>query len=151
MTTLKVLDREPLPNDIIEFKKTVNIANSADDSTDDSCPSINDLVDTQTKTQQICDNLEFQDKVKSEKLRLERNKQYLLKLKNQQEQIDQLNSVIQDLDEKRQSRALISDQSRVLQYKKQKEDASTIRDLANQRLESQANNQLYMDVKLNTD
>jgi hypothetical protein len=98
----------------------------------------------------MCDALEYQDKIKSEKLRLERNKQYLLKLKNQQEQIDQLNSVIQDLDSKRQARAVVSDQARVFQYQKQKTDASTIRDLANQRLESQANNQLYMDVKINT-
>ena len=109
------------------------------------------MVNTQTQTQQICDNLEYQDKVKSEKIRLERNKQYLLKLQNQQEQIDQLNSVIQELDSKRQARAQISDQARVLQYQKQKEDASTIRDLANQRLESQANNQLFMDFKINTD
>ena len=31
---------------------------------------------------------------------------------------------------------------------KQKGDAASIRDLANQRLESQDNNKLYMDVKL---
>ena len=53
---------------------------------------------------------------------------------------------IQSLEDKRQARAKTSDQVRVLQYQKQKADASTIRDLANQRLESQANNQLYMDL-----
>ena len=148
--TLKVLDKTPSPNEIADFQKNVNILNSTSTGDDNTCPNINDLVNTQTQTQQICDTLEFQDKVKSEKIRLERNKQYLLKLKNQQEQIDQLNSVIEDLDSKRQARAQISDQARVLQYQNQKADASTIRDLANQRLESQANNQLYMDVKVNT-
>ena len=123
-------------------------SSSGDDS--DMCPNINDLVDTQTRTQQICDTLEYQDKVKSEKIRLERNNQYLLKLKNQQQQIDQLNSVIEELDSKRQERAEIADQARVLQYQNQKASASTIRDLANQRLESQANNQMYMDFKINT-
>jgi hypothetical protein len=150
INTLKVLDKPPSPSQIADFKKTVNILNSS--STDDSgiCPNINDLVDTQTRTQQICDTLEYQDKVKSEKLRLERNKQYLLKLKNQQQQIDQLNSVIEDLDSKRQARAQIADQARVLQYQNQKASASKVRDLANQRLESQENNQLYMDFKINT-
>ena len=150
ITTLKVLDKNPGTTDVADFKKNINILNST--STDDTstCPNINDLVNTQTQTQQICDTLEYQDKVKSEKIRLERNKQYLLKLQNQQEQIDQLNSVIQDLDNKRQARAQISDQARVLQYQNQKADASTIRDLANQRLESQANNQLYVDFKINT-
>ena len=150
IATLKVLDKVPSLPEIADFKKTVNILNASSTEDSDVCPNINDLVDTQTKTQQICDTLEFQDKVKSEKIRLERNKQYLLKLQNQQEQIDQLNSVIEDLDSKRQSRVQIADQARVLQYQNQKASASTIRDLANQRLESQANNQLYMDFKINS-
>ena len=107
------------------------------------------MIETQTKTQQICDNIEFQDKVKAEKIRLERNKQYLLKLKNQQEQIDELNNIIQDLENKRQSRATTADQSRVLQYQQQKSDASQIRDLANQRLESQDAHKLFMNLNLN--
>ena len=71
-------------------------------------------------------------------------------MKDQQDQVDQLNTVIQDLESKRQARAQSADQLRVLQYQKQKSDASTIRDLANQRLESQDNNQLYLDVNVNT-
>ena len=146
-----ILDKSPTATDISDYKRTVNLlTTSASTSGSDTgiCPSINDLVDTQSKTQKICDNLEFQDKVKSEKLRLERNKQYLLKLKDQQEQVDQLNMVIQDLETKRQARANLSDQARLLQYQKQKGDASTVRDLANQRLQSQANNQLYMDLNI---
>ena len=149
ITKVTVLEKAPSTTEISDYKRTIELIQSSKSEPNGNsniCPSINELVDTQTKTQQICDNMEYQDKVKSEKLRLERNKQYLLKLKDQQDQIDQLNNAIQDLEEKRQSRANISDQVRVLQYQKQKGDSSTIRDLANQRLESQANNQLYMDV-----
>ena len=152
ITNLKVLDKTPSTTEISDYKQSVNlITSSQNDSSNNTniCPSINELVDTQNKTQQICDNMEYQDKIKSEKLRLERNKQYLLKLKDQQDQIEQLNTAIQSLEDKRQARALVSDQARVLQYQKQKEDSSTIRDLANQRLESQANNQLYMNVSVN--
>jgi hypothetical protein len=152
VTNLKVLDKTPSNTEISDYKQSVNlITSSQNDSSNNTniCPSINELVDTQNKTQQICDNMEYQDKIKSEKLRLERNKQYLLKLKDQQDQIEQLNTAIQSLEDKRQARALVSDQARVLQYQKQKEDSSTIRDLANQRLESQANNQLYMNVSVN--
>jgi len=150
--TFTALCKVPNASEISDYKRTVNTINQSTSNSDSSanvCPSINELVDTQTKTQQICDNLEYQDKVKSEKIRLERNKQYLLKLKEQQEQVDQLNMVIQDLETKRAARAAVNDQARVLQYQNQKASASTIRDLANQRLESQANNQLYMDVKVN--
>ena len=140
----------PLLNDINDYKRSVNVQlNQANSNDLNLCPNIDTLLETQTKTQQICDNLEYQDKIKSEKLRLERNKQYLLKLKKQQEQVDELNSIIQDLENKRANRDTISDQVRVLQYQKQKGDAASIRDLANQRLESQDNNKLYMDVKLN--
>jgi len=148
---IKVLNNNPNANDILNYKQSVNLIQSNQDENTNTniCPSINELVDTQTKTQKICDNMEYQDKLKSEKLRLERNKQYLLKLKTQQEQIDQLNTAIQSLEDKRKSRAEVSDQVRILQYQKQKADASTIRDLANQRLESQDNNKLYMDVNIN--
>ena len=116
--------------------------------TSPKCPEIDTLLSQQSTVQQICDSLEYQDKTKSEKLRTERNKQYLLKLQNQQKEIDQLNTVIQTLDNQRQSRAEVSDQVRLLQYKKQQGDANNIISLANQRLDSQANNQLYFDVNI---
>ena len=151
ITGLTVLGKAPTAVDISDYKKNVNSALNSIESEQSGniCPNINELVDKQTKTQQICDNLEFQDKTKTEKLRLERNKQYLLKLQNQQEQIDQLNNVINTLETQRENRAQTSDKVRVLQYQKQAEDASTVRDLANQRLNSQDNNQLYLDVKVN--
>ena len=151
ITEINANGKIPITDDITNYKQIVNTLKqtSGSDNTLNICPNINVIADTQSKTQLICDNLEYQDKVKTEKLRLERNKQYLLKLQEQQSQVDQLNLVIQDLENKRQLRDTSGDQVRVLQYQKQKSDASTIRDLANQRIDSQANNQLYMDVSLN--
>ena len=140
----------PNDEDIKDFRRYVNIKLNKNNINEiNVCPTIDNLLEQQNKTQQICDNLEYQDKIKSEKIRLERNKQYLLKLKNQHEQIDELNNVIQDLEDKREHRSNTADKIRVLQYQKQKGDASTIRDLANQRLESQDKNKLFMDVNLN--
>jgi hypothetical protein len=141
----------PSPTNISDYQRTINALLSASTNGQnlDICPSVDTLVTKQNQAQQICDNLEYQDKVKSEKLRLERNKQYLLKLQQQQQQIDQLNEVIQTLDSKRHGREQTSDIARVLQYQQQKGTASSVRDLANQRLQSQANNQLYLDVNIN--
>ena len=150
LNAITINSSKPNSDDITEFKATVNLVINKNNSLETNiCPSINELVDKQNKTQEICDNLEYQDKIKSEKIRLERNKQYLLKLKNQQEQISDLNKVIHELEDKREARATTADQIRVLQYQKQKGDASTIRDLANQRIESQDNNKLFMDLNLN--
>jgi hypothetical protein len=150
ISSISINGKDPDDNDIKDYKRNVNLVlNKSSNDESNICPNIDTLIEKQTKTQQICDNLEYQDKVKSEKIRLERNKQYLLKLKNQQEQIDELNNVIQDLETKRTTKDTTADQIRVLQYQKQKSDASTIRDLANQRLESQDKNKLFMDVNLN--
>ena len=149
ITKISALGNFPTDADILTYKENSNsLLNISAELTTNVCPSIIDLVDKKSTSQQLYDNLEYQDKIKSEKLRLEKNKQYLLKLQNQREQIDQLNNVIKTLDTKRQSRDQITDQVRVLQYKKQQGDTSTIRDLANQRLESQANNKLYVDVNV---
>jgi len=154
ITNMSVLCKKPTNNDISDYKRTVNLAlvgsgEVADSS--DVCPSIDQLIVKQNQAQQICDNIEYQDKIKSEKLRLERNKQYLLKLKDQQEQIDKLNNLITYLDSKRQQRNKTSDYSRVMQYQQQKNTANTVRDIANQRLESQDNNRLFMNVNINTE
>jgi len=149
--TITCLYTIPSASEITAYKQNVNFLMNSSSGSDNTgvCPSINELINKQTMTQQVCDNLEYQDKVKSEKIRLERNKQYLLKLKNQQDQIDQLNMAIQDLENKRQTRSQTADQIRVLQYQKQKADVSSVIDLANQRLTSQDKNNLYMDVNLN--
>jgi hypothetical protein len=149
---LMVYGNTPTNMDITNYQKTVNLLLNASktNASLDVCPSMDDLVSKQNQAQAICDNLDYQDRIKSEKIRLEKNKQYLLKLQEQQKQIDQLNTVIQTLDTKRQIRDKNVDTARLLQYQQQKETASTIRDLALQRQQSQANNQLYMDVNINT-
>jgi len=155
ITNMNVLCKKPNNKDITDYKRTVNLAlaGSGDmsESASDVCPSMDQLIVKQNQAQQICDNIEYQDKIKSEKLRLERNKQYLLKLKDQQEQIDKLNNLITYLDTKRLQRNKTADYSRVMQYQQQKNTANTVRDVANQRLESQDNNRLFMNVNINTE
>jgi len=151
LSNLKGYGNIPNQKDISDYQKTINalLSSSNKEQILDVCPSVDNLIVKQNQAQQICDNLEYQDKIKSEKLRLEKNKQYLLKLKQQQDEIDQLNSVITSLDSKRQTRMTSSDMARVAQYQHQRQIASTVRDIANQRLQSQNNNQLYMDININ--
>lgn len=141
----------PTQTQITDYQRNVNtiLNNSNNNMKLDICPSIDNLVIKQNQAQQICDNIEYQDKIKSEKIRLERNKQYLLKLKQQQEEIDKLNSVINTLDIRRQQRTQNADITRLLQYQDQKNISNSIRDLANERLNAQQANQLYLDVNIN--
>ena len=151
INTLYGYGATPTMDNINDYKRVVNtLLNNSQNTNLDICPSVDELVNKQNQVQQICDNLEYQDKVKSEKLRLEKNKQYLLKLQEQQQHVDQLNQVIQTLDTKRQLRDKQADVARVFQYQQQKSTASSVLDLANKRLESQNNNKLYLDVNMSS-
>lgn len=140
----------PSATDIQEYQRTAQMATSGNTDTLslDICPSMNDLIEKQVQAQQLCDTLEYQDKIKSEKIRMDKNKQYLIKLKAQQDQIDNLNKAITQLQSTRSARDKSTDMLRVAQYQNQKNAVSTVRDLANQRLQSQDNNNLYLNVNL---
>lgn len=151
INSLQGYGSSPSQNNITDYKRTVNALLSVSSQSEnvDICPSMDNLIVKQNQAQQICDNLEYQDKIKTEKIRLERNKQYLLKLKQQQEQIDKLNQVIQTLNIKQQKLAKADDIARVLQYQQQKGLVSKVSDIANERIQSQDNNQLHLDVNFN--
>lgn len=143
---------KPSSTDIQNFQRNAQMAITGSSgsamSNLDICPSMNTIIEKQVQAQQLCDALEYQDKIKAEQIRLDKNKQYLTKLKSQQEQIDQLNNAISQLQNKRIARDQNNDIARVMRYKNQKESATTIRDLANQRLQSQDTNNLHLNVNI---
>jgi hypothetical protein len=145
-----VYGNQPTGNEIQDFQRSAQTATSgsSDSLSLDICPNMSELVEKQVQAQQLCDAIEYQDKIKSEKIRMDKNKQYLIKLKAQQDQIDQLNGAISQLQSKRTTRDQSNDMARVVRYQNQKGAASTVRDLANQRLQSQDANSLYLNVNL---
>jgi hypothetical protein len=142
----------PSSTDIQNFQRTAQMLKAgsfgAAVSNLDICPSMDSIIEKQIQAQQLCDSLEYQDKIKAEQIRLDKNKQYLTKLKSQQDQIDQLNQAISQLQNKRITRDKNNDVARVMRYKNQKEAATTVRDLANQRLQSQEANNLHLNVNI---
>jgi len=96
-------------------------------------------------TDKLCRALEYQDLIRNEKNKLERNKQYLIKLKDQEDEIIKLEKLIKNLKENRKSRQDAKDLYNLARYEKQAgEEAKTI-ELAKSRLE----NQKKMNVNLN--
>ena len=79
---------------------------------------------------------------------MDKNNQYLIKLKGQQDNIDQLNQAISQLQTTRSARDTSADMARVARYQNQKTSASTVRDIANQRLQSQDANNLNLNVTI---
>lgn len=115
----------------------------------DVCPSdISEIIKVQKTTQDICDNIEYQDKIKAEKAKLEREKVYLIKLKSQYDEIKGLQNTINALEARKQQRNENADAMRLLQYQKQKAQAAELRSVALDKATQYDKNQLYFDVNL---
>lgn len=96
-----------------------------------------DILSNMTTTQNICQVLENQDKIATEKIKMERNKQYLLKLKQQADEISALEGQINALQTSRESRIKNEDNLNLVRYQNQVGTEARVADLVNQRLANQ--------------
>lgn len=119
-------------------------------SADDMCPSLSAMEEKLRLTDQICARLEYNDKIKNERIKLERNKQYIMKLKQQDEEIKKLENIIRTLQEKRENRDAYNDALKLAQLEKQKKQAAVIQDLAQDRISHRKSNVVNVDVNLKT-
>jgi hypothetical protein len=117
-------------------------------SADDMCPSLEAMEEKLKLTDQICARLEYNDKIKNERIKLERNKQYILKLKQQDEEIKKLENIVKSLQDKRENRDVYNDALRLSQLEKQKRQAAVIQDLAQDRVNHRKSNVVNIDVNL---
>lgn len=117
-------------------------------SADDMCPNLSAIEDKLRLTDQICARLEYNDKIRNERIKLERNKQYILKLKQQDDEIKKLEKVIRSLQDKREDRDAYNDALRLAQFNKQKKQAAVIRDLAEERDRLRKNNVINVQMNL---
>ena len=88
-------------------------------------------------TKNLCSILEYQDQVNSEKIKVEKNKQYLIKLQEQADEIAQLETLITNLKQDRDKRIASNDALNLARLQKQKGEAAKLTDLAKQRIDSQ--------------
>lgn len=115
---------------------------------DELCPSLSGIENQMKLADTICERIEYNDKIKNERLKLERNKQYILKLKSQDEEIDQLEKIINELQKKRNKRDTYNDSIRLAQLQEQKKKAVMIKELANKRINHKNDNQVNVELNL---
>ena len=112
------------------------------------CPSVDIINNNQNLTKQLCDELENQDKLRIEQIKLEKEKQYLIKLKKQDDDITNLQAQITAIENNRKNRDAVLDNLKLAQFQKQREEAVQLRDAANEQLSAQKVNSLNLDVNL---
>lgn len=70
----------------------------------EQCPSINQIMRKQLQTQQICEALEYKDRIRNAKLVYEKEKTYLKKLASQEKDLKDLETIIKGLIDKKNKR-----------------------------------------------
>lgn len=121
---------------------------SVEYSADELCPSLGGIEHQMKLADTICERIEYNDKIKNERLKLERNKQYIMKLKAQDEEIEKLEKLIKSLQEKRDSRDAYNDALRLAQLQEQKKKASLVKKLVDKRVKHKNRNQVQLELNL---
>jgi hypothetical protein len=85
----------------------------------DGCGSISDLLGKQSEIQQLCDALELQDQIKENNQRIQKNRQYILQLEEQDQKIANLEQVVDKMKHLRDLRQTENDTALMAQKDKQ--------------------------------
>jgi hypothetical protein len=96
-----------------------------------------DILNNIKTTQNLCQILEYQDQISNEKMKMERNKQYLLKLQQQSDEISQLEAQIKSLQDSRSTRIKNTDALTLARYQQQTGTEAKVADMVKQRLDNQ--------------
>lgn len=96
-----------------------------------------DLLNSFVETDKLCRALELNDEIKNERSRLGKNKIYLAKLEEQEVEISRLTKLINDLEKQNLDRQKTDEIYTLSKYQKQKEEEAKVKDLVEQRLDSQ--------------
>jgi hypothetical protein len=110
--------------------------------------SVSELLNQQSEIQQLCDALELQDQIKENNQRIQKNKQYLTELEEQDKKIVELEEIVEKMKHIRAVREKNNDHKMVDQELKQ----NKIETQLSQLVEDRKNNmkQINLNLKLNT-
>jgi len=114
---------------------------------DQQCGSVSDLVSKQSDIITLCDALEQQEKIRENKMKIERNKKYHLQMEEQDKQIKKLEELMKDLTNFRKHRTNLDDNQLLEQKKVQDEMEMKLRKLAEERLENQKKFKVNLNIK----
>ena len=115
----------------------------------DGCGSISDLLGKQSEIQQLCDALELQDQIKENNQRIQKNRQYILQLEEQDKKIANLEQVVDKMKHLRELRQKENDGALMAQKDKQSKIDKQIQELVKDRKNKLKH--INLNVNLNGD
>ena len=132
-------------NNVVEtFKNNKNKNDKNKSESFHAIKNVNNELENYDKLNKLCEAVELQDEIKQEKLKLEKTKQYYLKLQKQKDEITSLEEKIQKLQKVRNDRTKSNDALNLIKYEKQATDEEKIR----QKMLNTLDNQKVLDIDL---
>lgn len=137
---------EASKNDVSAFK----LQNSLTDirgsiNPDDVCPGIDGLINEQLSAEVIIDSLDYQEKVKDEKVKLQSNKEALLHLLEQKEKIASVGAMIDKIEELQARRNMETDALNAIRLTKQIDEINKLKEVLDARIKQNEKNTYTFD------
>lgn len=134
--------------EVIAYKeKSKNEYCTSDSDTSDLSNSASTLLSQQLEIQQLCDTMEMQDKIKENNQKIQKNRQYLIQLEEQDRKIAALEDVVEKMKHLRLVREKTSDTNMAAEKIKQQNIESQLAQLIKDRNKNMK--QLNVTLKLN--
>ena len=112
------------------------------------CPDIQGLISKHLDAETIVDSIEYLDKINTEKVKLSSNKDNLLTLLEQEEDIKKLESMVKKIRELQAKRTQETDALAALQFTKQLNEVMRLRESIEQRIAQRNRNRLDIDINV---
>jgi hypothetical protein len=138
--------------DINRFKLEYNITDIRGSiNPDDVCPSIDKFVENQLSSELIIDAMDYQQKINDEKSKLQSNKDNLLNLLEQQDEIKQLGKLIGKIKDVNTTRDHQTNAVNALQLFKQMNEYTKLKEVLDDRISLRKKNTFSLAVNVNKD
>lgn len=133
-----------LTNSSYEGFKSKQTSNKKDKESFHEIINIHSDLESFDKLNKLCSAVELQDKIKQEKLKLEKTKQYYLKSQQQQDEIMKLKAEIEKLQSVRNDRIKSNDQMKLAKFEK----LSAVEEKMRQNMLDRSRKQMSLDVEV---
>jgi hypothetical protein len=133
-------------NDINQFKLENNLTDLRGSINPvDVCPSIDQVIQGQLNAETIIDAMEYQEKIKDEKIKLQSRKEALLTLIEQKEDISRLGNMLNKIDTLTEKRNKDTDALNAIKFHKQLQEVNKLKEVLDARIEHNKRNTYNID------
>lgn len=135
------VNRFKLEYDLTDVRGSIN--------PDDVCPSLDQYMNDQLSSELVIDAMEYQDRINMEKMKLANNKDSMLTLLEQEEEIQKLDRMVNKINSLHQQRTHTNNALNALQLSRQLDEILKLREVLDSRIALRKQNSIDVPINVN--